>query len=159
MTLLNAPEFDEKKETRRRSLLIGSGVTVLAIAVIAFAGFALGHGWMFMNLPAEHRVSVFLAAVEARDYGKAYGIFNNDANWQQHPEKYKDYPLERFTQDFSTESDWKGPVNSYHVDFSKRDSTGTVVAATINGSNNLTLKLQRSDGTLSFFPYVLTRGI
>ena len=66
MTLLNAPEFDEKKETRRRSLLIGSAVTVLAIAVIAFAGFALGHGWMFMNLPAEHRVSTFLAAVEAR---------------------------------------------------------------------------------------------
>jgi len=159
MTLLNAPEFDEHKETLRRNLLIGSGVTVLAIAVIAFAGFALGHGWMFMNLPAEHRVSVFLAAVEARDYAKAYGIFNNDANWQQHPEKYKDYPLQRFTEDFSTESDWKGPVNSYHVDFSKRDSTGTVVAATINGSTNLTLKLQRPDGTLSFFPYVLTRGI
>jgi hypothetical protein len=44
------------------------------------------------------------------------------------------------------------------VDFSKRDATGIVVAATINGTTNLTLKVQSSDGTLSFFPYVLTRG-
>jgi len=29
MTLLNAPEFDEKKESRNRNLLIGSGVLVL----------------------------------------------------------------------------------------------------------------------------------
>jgi hypothetical protein len=73
-------------------------------------------------------------------------------DWQQHPDKYKDYPLERFTEDFSTESDWKGPINSYHVDFSKRDDTGVVVASTINGKNNLTLKVQRSDGTIGILP-------
>jgi hypothetical protein len=50
-------------------------------------------------------------------------------------------------------------VKSFHVDFSKRDSTGTVVAATINGRTNLTLKIQRSDGTMAFFPYELTRGL
>jgi len=50
-------------------------------------------------------------------------------------------------------------VKSFHVDFSKRDATGTVVEATINGTSNLTMKVQRSDGTLSFFPYVLTRGL
>jgi hypothetical protein len=97
--------------------------------------------------------------VEAGDYPKAYGIFNNDAQWQQHPQKYADYPLARFTEDFTTESEWKGPVTSFHVDFSKRDSTGTVVAATINGKTNLTLKIQRSDGTMAFFPYELTRGL
>ena len=53
---------------------------------------------------------------------------------------------------------WKGPVNSYHVDFSRRDNAGTVVASTINGATNLTLHYSRKDGTLSFFPYVLTRG-
>jgi hypothetical protein len=112
-----------------------------------------------MNLPVEHRMSVFLSALQAQDYPKAYGIYYNDANWQQHPDKYKDYPLQRFTEDFTTESDWKGPVTSFHVEFSKRDSTGTVVAATIDGSTNLTMKYQRSDGTLSFFPYQLTRGL
>ena len=159
MTLLNAPEFDEKKEKARRNLLITSGIVVVLLAIVAFAGFALGHGWFFLNLPAEHKVSNLLAAVQAKDYSRAYGIFYNDPDWQQHPDKYKDYPLQRFTEDFTTESDWKGPVNSYHVDFSKHDDTGVVVASTINGTTNLTLKVQRSDGTISFFPFVLTRGL
>jgi hypothetical protein len=158
MTLLNAPEFDEKKENRKRNILVGSGVTIAAIAIITVAGFLLGHGWFFINLPAEHKVNVFLGAVQGGDYSKAYGIFYNDPEWQQHPDRYKDYPLQRFTEDFSTASDWKGPITSYHVDFSKRDATGTVVASTVNGSTNLTLKYQRADGTLAFFPYVLTRG-
>jgi hypothetical protein len=158
MTLLNAPEFDARKETRQRNVLIGSGIAILLLLIIALAGFVMGHGWFFMNIPAEHRVGSFLAALQAQDYPKAYGIFYNDPNWQQHPQKYKDYPLQRFTEDFTTESEWKGPVATYHVDFSKRDKTGVVVASTINGSTNLTLKYQRSDGTLSFFPFVLTRG-
>jgi hypothetical protein len=158
MTLLNAPEFDEKKEARSHRTWVASGISFVAIVVLTVAGFLMGHGWLFINLPVEHRVGTFLAAIQSQDYPKAYGIFYNDANWQQHPDKYKDYPLNRFTEDFTTESDWKGPITSYHVDFSKRDNTGTVVASTINGKTNLTLKYQRSDGTLAFFPYELTRG-
>ena len=158
MTLLNAPEFDPRKESRNRNLLIGSGVLIVLIAVLAVAGFVMGHGWLFINLPVEHRVSNFMAALQAQDYPKAYGIYYNDPSWQQHPEKYKDYPLKRFTEDFTTESDWKGPVTSYHVDFSKRDATDTVVRVTVNGTRHITLNYQRSDGTLSFFPFDLTRG-
>lgn len=158
MTLLNAPQFNEAKETRNRNLLLGSGALILLLGIIALGGFLLGHGWFFINLPVEHRVGTFLSALQEKDYNRAYGIFYNDAEWQQHPQKYKDYPLQRFTEDFTTESDWKGPVTSYHVDFSRRDKTGTVVASTINGSTNLTLHYSRVDGTLAFFPYVLTRG-
>ena len=157
--LLNAPEFDEKVEKRNRNLLIGSGVLILVLGFVALAGFLLGHGWFFVNLPAEHHVNTFLAALQAKDYPRAYGIFYNDPDWQQHPQKYKDYPIQRFTEDFTTESDWKAPVDSYHVDFSRRDPSGTVVASTINGSKNLTLLYSRSEGTISFFPYVLTRGL
>jgi hypothetical protein len=159
MSLLNAPEFDEQKEARKHSILVGSGVVAGVLIVLALAGFLLGHGWLFINLPAEHHIKVFLTAVQSGDYPKAYGIYYNDPDWQQHPDKYKDYPLQRFTEDFTTESDWKAPINSFHVDFSKRDDTGVVVASTINGSTNLTLKIQRSDGTISFFPYELTRGL
>jgi hypothetical protein len=158
MTLLNAPAFDEQKENRKRNILVGSGILAVALVLLSVAGFLLGHGWLFINLPVEHKVGVFMSALQARDYPNAYGLFYNDPNWQQHPDKYKEYPLERFTEDFTTESDWKGPITSFHVDFSKRDNTGTVVASTINGSTHLTLKYQRSDGTLSFFPYELTRG-
>jgi hypothetical protein len=158
MTLLNAPQFDVRKETRQRNILIGSGVLIVVIVLLTLAGFLLGHGWLFINLPAEHRVSTFLAALQAQDYPKAYGIFYNDRDWQQHPQKYKDYPLQRFTEDFTTESDWKAPVTSYHVDFSKRDHTGIAVRSTINGSTPLTMHYQTSDGTIAFFPFVLTRG-
>jgi len=158
MTLLNAPAFDEKKEARKHQTWVVSGIVLAAIVVLAVAGFLTGHGWLFMNLPVEHQVGNFLAAVQAKDYPKAYGIFYNDPNWQQHPDKYKDYPLERFTEDFTTESDWKGPVTSYHVSCSKRGNTGTAVASTINGGTNLTLQYQRSDGTLSFYPFQLSCG-
>jgi len=158
MTLLNAPEFNVQKETRKRNLLVGSGVLITTLVLLTLAGYLLGHGWLFINLPVEHRVDTFLSALQAKDYPRAYGIFYNDKDWQQHPDKYKDYPLQRFTEDFTTESEWKAPINTYHVDFSKRDHTGVVVASTINGGTNLTLKYQSSDGTLSFFPFVLTRG-
>ena len=159
MTLLNAPEFDEQKENRKRNILVGSGITAALLVVLAVAGFLLGHGWFFMNLPVEHKVNVFLSALQAQDYAKAYGIFYNDADWQQHLQKYKDYPLQRFTEDFTTESNWKAPVSSFHVGCSKRDNSGTAVAATVNGSTNLTLKYQRADGTLSFFPFDLSCGL
>ena len=159
MMLLNAPQYDEQKERRRHNILVGSGIFVAVMIVLTVGGFLLGHGWLFTNLPAEHRMNVFLTAVQAGDYAKAYGIFNNDANWQQHPDKYKDYPLQRFTEDFTTESEWGGPIKTFHVDFSRRNATGTVVEATINGASHLTMNIQRSDGTLSFFPYVLTRGL
>jgi hypothetical protein len=158
MTLLNAPEFDEKKENRNRNILVGSGIFVALMVVLTVGGFLLGHGWLFTNLPVEHHVNVFLTTVESGDYAKAYGIWNNDPDWQQHPQKY-DYTLQRFTEDWSTASDWKGPVTSFHVGCSKRDETGTSVAATINSGTPLTVKYQRSDGTLSFFPYDLKCGI
>jgi hypothetical protein len=159
MTLLNAPEFDVQKENRKRNILVGSGIGIAVVAVLSLAGFLLGHGWLFMNLPVEHKVSVFLSALQSQDYPRAYGLFYNDPTWQQHPDKYKDYPLERFTEDFSTESDWKAPVSSFHVGCSKRDASGTAVAVTVNGTASLTLKYQRSDGTLSFFPFELSCGI
>ena len=56
MTLLNAPEFNEVKEKRTHNILVGSGVSIVAITLIAVVGFLLGHGWFFMNLPAEHHI-------------------------------------------------------------------------------------------------------
>lgn len=156
MTLLNAPEFNATREDRKRNVLIGTGLAIAFAVLLSVAGFISGHGWFFMNLPAEHKVQVFLEAVQAGDFARGYALWQNDPQWQQHPEKYKDYPLTRFTEDWTTASDWKGPVTSFHVDVSKRDETGTVVAATVNHSKKrLFLKYQRKDGTLSYFPLEL----
>ncbi len=158
MTLLNAPAYDERKERRNHNILVGSGVFLAVMVVLSLAGFLMGHGWLFTNLPAEHRMKVFLSAIEVQDYPKAYGIYYNDPQWRQHPDRYQDYPLARFTEDFTSESDWKGPITGFHVDYSRRNKTGVVVAATINGTTNLTLLVNRKDNTLAAYPYILTRG-
>lgn len=155
MTLLNAPEYDPKRENLKRNLLIGSGIALVLVAVVAFGGFMLGHGWFFMNLPAEHRVDAFLTALESKDYNKAYGIWMNDPNWQQHPQKY-DYTIKRFTEDWTTESDW-GPITSHHVDISKRTGTGVIVAVTVNHSpKKMFMWYEKTNGTLTYpAPYNL----
>lgn len=154
MTLLNAPEFDDRREKRKSNLLIGFGVLVVLTVVIGLGGLVMGHGWFFSLLPVEHRINVFLDTLQAKDYAKAYGIWMNDPDWQQHPQKY-DYTLKRFTEDWTTESDW-GPITSHHVDISKRDGSGVVVAVRVNNSpKKLFLWYERKDGTLTYSPHEL----
>jgi hypothetical protein len=154
MTLLNAPEFDSQRETRNRNLLIGAGVLVLLVIVIGLGGFMAGHGWFFSNLPIEHKVDAFFNALEAKDYDKAFAIYTNDPNWQQHPNKHADYPIKRFTEDWTTESPAGGPILSHHVDISKTDGSGAfgsgvIVAVRVNGNKKIFMWYQRSDGTLT----------
>jgi hypothetical protein len=154
MTLLNAPEYDAKGENRKRNLLIGAGILIALLVLTFVGGFLLGHGWFFSNLGAEHRVNQFFTALEAKDYSKAYGIYFNDADWQQHPQKY-DYTLQRFTEDWTTESPVKGPITSHQVDISKTDGsgafgTGIIVAARVNGDHKVFMYYIRKDGTLAW---------
>jgi hypothetical protein len=154
MTLMNAPEYDSRKDDRIRNLWIGAGILVVLTIVTGFAGFALGHGWFFSNLPAEHKVDKFFSALEAKDYDTAFAIYTNDPDWKQHPEKHADYPVQRFTEDWTTESPLKAPITSHHVDISKTDGTGPfgsgiIVAVRVNGDHKLFMWYQRSDGTLT----------
>ena len=155
MTLLNAPAYNQHREDLKRNLLVGGGILIVVLTLTTLIGYVMGHGWFFINLPAEHKVKVFLSTVEQGDYTKAYGIWQNDSNWQQHPDKYKDYPLTRFTEDWTTASDWGGPVTTFHVDVSKRNTTGIVVASTINGKKRLFLFYNKTSGTLTYFPNIL----
>src|SRR5579859_4319030 len=120
MTLLNAPAYNTSRENLKRNLAVGSVAAILLGSVLAVLGYVLGHGWLFTNILDEHKVNVFMQTVQAGDYAKAYGIWENDPTWQQHPQKY-DYTLQRFTEDWTTASDWGGPVKTFHVDVSKRD--------------------------------------
>jgi len=154
MALLNAPEYDERGERRKTALLIGSGALLLLIVVIGVGGYLVGHGWFFTNLRAEHRVDQFFSALEAKDYSKAYSIWVNDPNWEQHPQKY-DYTLKRFTEDWTTESPVGGPIHSHHVDISKTDGKGTfgtgiIVAVKVNDDHKLFMWYEKKDGTLTY---------
>jgi hypothetical protein len=154
MTLLNAPEYDASGENRKRNLLVGAGILIALLVLTCVGGYLLGHGWFFSNLGAEHRVNQFFTALEANDFPKAYGIYFNDPDWQQHPQKY-DYTLKRFTEDWTTESPVKGPIKSHTVDISKTDGTGTfgtgiIVASRVNGEQKIFMYYIRKDGTLAW---------
>lgn len=154
MTLLDAPGYNDRRERRKKTILLGSGIAIAALVLLTLAGYLLGHGWLFTNLPIEHKVDNFFSALEAKNYPRAYALYTNDPNWQQHPDKHKDYPLDRFTEDWTTESPAGAPIQSHHVDISRTDGSGTfgtgvIVAVRVNGNKKLFMWYQRSDGTLT----------
>ena len=177
MSLMDAPAYDEHGEKRRIVLYASISATIALLIVLFFLGYLLGHGWFFSNLPAEHKVNKFFTALEQKDYSKAYGIYENDADWQQHPDKFKQYPLARFTEDWTTESPVNAPITSHHVDISKTDGsgfwgTGIIVATRVNlqdgipkarlgemhstmPGHKIFLYVDRADGTLTDAPHVL----
>lgn len=156
MTLLNAPAYDARHERLVQVVLIALGTLFGLLLVLTLAGFITGHGWLFSNLYTEHRVNRFLSDIEQKNYADAYGIYVNDADWQQHPNKYSGYSLPRFTEDWTKFSP-VGPIFSHHVDKSVSDGSGPfgttlIVASTINGQKDkrLFIAVQRSDGTLTY---------
>ncbi len=155
MSLMDAPIYDQRRARRNKALLIAAAATLVLLIVLTLLGYILGHGWLFSNLPAEHHVSAFYDALEAKDYAKAYGLYNNDATWRAHPDKYRGYPLSRFQEDWTAFSPVKGPITAHHIDVSKVDGTGfwgtgIIVGATVNGSQKVFIYVERSDGTLTF---------
>ncbi len=155
MSLMDAPVFDERRAKRNKFLLIATAVLIALLIVLTLLGYILGHGWLFSNLPAEHHVNEFYEALEAKDYAKAYGIYENDSTWQAHPQKYSGYPLTRFQEDWTIYSPAKGPITSHHIDVSKVDGTGfwgtgIIVASTVNGSQKVFIYVDRADGSFTY---------
>lgn len=154
MTLLNAPAYNVRRENLKTNLFIATGVLVALLVVIALAGIFTGHGWFYSNLYAEHRISKFLTAIETKDYDTAYAIYQNDDDWKQHQDKYKDYPQQRFIEDWERYT-VKGGIHSHKVLKSVSDGsgpfgTGIIVAAEVNGNTNIFIYYIRKDGTLSY---------
>ena len=159
MTLLNAPTYNERAERTKNTLLISTAALVVFLILFTLAGYLFGHGWAFSNIPAEHKVNSFFNALEAKDYNRAFAIYTNDDDWQQHPAKHKDYPIDRFTEDWTSASPADGPILSHHVDISRTDGTGTfgtgiIVAVRVNSTKDQNKKLFmyyiRKDGTLTW---------
>lgn len=158
MTLIDAPAYDSRRAHRNRNILIGIGVLFVLLLVLTVLGYLLGHGWLFSNLPTEHRVSEFYTALENKDYSKAYGIYENDAQWQQHPGQYSGYPLARFTEDWTNPeySPAGGPITAHHIEVSRTDGSGRfgsgiIVAGTLNHSDKkVYIYVNRGDGTFTY---------
>jgi hypothetical protein len=140
MSLMDAPQYDPTSDNRRRNALIGVAATIVLLAFLSVI---------------EHRVNNFFNALEAKDYTKAYGIWYDDPEWQQHPTRHSEYPLARFTEDWTTFSPVHGPITSHHVDVSVNEGSGTfgtgvIVAVRVNGDHKVFMDINRADKTLSW---------
>jgi hypothetical protein len=156
MTLFQTKPYDPVAARKKRNWIIAIIVIAAVLAIL---------GWNFRHYPEEHQVDKFFAALQQKNYEQAYGIWNHDPDWKQHPEKYSNYAFGRFMQDWGPGGEW-GIINSYHVDGSAVPkggngttfdvgSSGVVVVVTVNQrvADKAHIWVEKSDKTLGFSPY------
>src|ERR1700755_709445 len=109
MTLLDAPTYN----ARRARILRIVGITVpIVLVALAISVYFL---W---DLPEEHRLNRFFAAVESGGLETAFARCTNDHEWQQHPDRYKNYDFDRFSKDWGPASDY-GTIRHHDIIMAK----------------------------------------
>ena len=96
MTLLDAPKFDAERDQRNTLMMRIAAAALFVLLVVWWlvAGRPVDWPWNWNHyLFGRAKVNKFLTTVEANDLAKAYGIWMNDANWQQHQQQYATYPF------------------------------------------------------------------
>ena len=149
MTLLDAQQFDHAQARRRRIRII-----MIAIVVIVAVWF----GFHMRNYPERHAVDKFFNALQKQDYETAYGIWFNDPEWKQHPQKYSNYPYNDFYRDWGPGGQW-GLVKDYSVDCSYGTQSGVIVQVTVNRrTEHPFMYVTKSDKSLTFSPTEIQCG-
>jgi hypothetical protein len=157
MTLMDAPKFDLRRENLNRNL----GIAAIVLLVLIFVGgisFYLDMPWQLWHLPSDHRVNQFFSAVESGNLQQAYGIWNHDSNWQQHPTQYASYDFTQFQKDWGSASDY-GTIKSHQIIVAKTVGNGVVMGVNINGGKTpLFLRVDHKTKTIGFSPVELYVG-
>jgi hypothetical protein len=156
MTLMDAPAFNARRARRNHALAITGIVAVVVVAIGAWLWF-LQIPWQVWHWPADHKINNFFAAVESGDLQKAYGLWNNDANWQQHPDQFGPYKFTDFQKDWGSASDY-GTIKSHRIIIARRVGNGVVVGVDINGGKTPIFLRVDHTGTIGFSPVELYSG-
>jgi hypothetical protein len=159
MTLLDAPKFDEVADRRNRTLIYGicGLVFVLFVAFWLVSGHPADWPWnWWTHLRGRHAINSFMGSVEKNDLKKAYGIWVDDANWQQHPDKFGSYTFDRFQADWAPNANQNeyGVIQSHDIVAARVFKNVLLVGLLINGrkSKALFLTYYPKDHTLDFAP-------
>jgi hypothetical protein len=156
MTLMDAPQFNARRERRNRNLAIAA----IVVAVLIFFGvisFYLDMPWSLWHWPSDHRANQFFATVESGNLQKAYGLWNNDPNWQQHPAQYAGYDFTQFQKDWGPASDY-GVIKSHQIIIAKTVGNGVVMGVDINGGKTPIFLRVDHTKTIGFSPVELYTG-
>ena len=148
MTLMDAPKFDAVRERRHKHIVMA----VFLLAILCAVGT-----WWFWNWPEERHVNAFMTTVESGDLSKAYGIWEEDQDWQKHPELYKSYGFDRFQKDWGVGSQY-GTIQSFKFVLSRSWGNGVITGVRINGATTpIFLWVDRKTKAISFSPVELYR--
>jgi hypothetical protein len=146
-TIFQAPEYDPRRERRRKQLVAVAVLVVLLLAALAY---------LYRNWPEERVVDRFFTTLERQDFERAYAIWFNDPGWKQHPERYAKYPFREFYIDWGPGGEW-GVIKSHEIEGSaspKGGASGVVVLVRINDrAEPARIWVEKSDKTLTFSPY------
>lgn len=148
MTIFQAKEYDPKLDQQKKLYAI------CALVLVILLGFLVYHFW---NWREEHTVDKFLTAIEHKDFQKAYGVWNADPDWAQHPQKYSGYNYGTFELDWGPTGEY-GEIHSHRIrqSMTPRRSSGVVVVAMINDRKEpLALWVERKDHSITFLPPTL----
>ena len=137
MTLLDAQQYDEKKERRRRIKVISVVVLVLFVASLIY--------WNRFY-PEKRVAGKFFAALQKKDYDTAYRIYGSDP---------KKYPYNEFYQDWGPGGTW-GLIKTYDVYGAAEcphGGSGIVVDVVVNDrAEHAQLWVEKADKKLSTPP-------
>jgi hypothetical protein len=157
MTLMDAPQYNTRRERLKRNL----GIAAIVVAVLVFFGgisFYLDMPWQLWHWPSDHRINQFFATIESGDLQKAYGLWNNDPGWQQHPDQYAAYNFAQFQKDWGSASDY-GKIHSHQIVVAKTVGNGVVMGVDINGGKTpIFLHVDHQSKTIGFSPVELYTG-
>ncbi len=149
MTLLDAPVYNVRRARTIRNSIVGALVSVVLLAILA---------WVFWNWPEQHRLNHFLATVESGNLSAAYGEWNHDPDWSQHPDRYKGYTFADFSKDWGPGSDY-GQIKSHKIEITKAVGNGVVMGVDINGGKTpLFLRVDHKTKQIGFSPVELYVG-
>lgn len=146
---MDAQQYDEARDRRRRNLIIIGVIVALILAWVAFH---------LRDYPERHAADKFFAALQHGDVEGAYALWNRDPNWKQHPQKYSNYTFGDFGQDWGPAGQW-GIIKSYKVDCSYSSGSGVIVEVTPNKrAEHASVWVDKADKTLHFSPNEIDCG-
>jgi hypothetical protein len=155
MTLLDAKEHDPRRARRNWMIAGTAALLLLALAILWFwptGRFRFWREWSIANQ--------FFAAIEHRHFDAAYGLYNGDPEWKQHPEKYQQYSLARFMQDWGPSGDF-GAIVSHQIDCAIEppksgfaSASGVVIVVRVNRRpDQMLLWIEKGSHTITTSPW------
>jgi hypothetical protein len=154
MALMDAKEYDPRPARKRLVLGLLSLAVIILLLLLWFwpsGRFRYWREWKVGNN--------FFTAIEQRNFDTAYSLYNADPEWKQHPEKYSNYTLPQFMQDWGAASEF-GVITSHKIDCAIgppkkgfQSPSGVVLLVYVNHRpDSILLWVEKKSGTISTSP-------